>query len=114
ESNLAARKVAKTITASSLVKTTIYGSDTKWGRFIAAVGYTGETIDPQNNDMTIESLPLLQTNEPYEFSKEKATAYLQNDTINRYVDLNIGNGSRKAWGCDLTYDYVRINASYRT
>lgn len=114
ESDLAARKVAKTITASSLVKTAIFGSDANWGRFIVAVGYSGETIDPQNIDMSIGSLPLLQKSEPVEFSEEEAKAYLQNETINIYVDLNIGNGSGKAWGCDLTYDYVRINASYRT
>lgn len=112
--DLAARKIAKTITASSLVKTAIFGADANWGRFIVAVGYSGEDINPETIDMSIGEIPLLKQSEPVTFSEETAKDYLENDTIQIVVDLNIGNGTGKAWGCDLTYDYVRINASYRT
>ena len=110
----AAKKIAKTITGSSLVKTAVFGTDPNWGRIIAAAGYSGETINPATVDMHIGSIALLEKSEPLSFSEEEAKAYLEKDTIDIHVDLNMGNGTGKAWGCDLTYDYIRINASYRT
>lgn len=109
-----ARKVAKSIVGSSLVKTAVFGTDANWGRIIAAVGYSGVEINPETIDMKIGSIALLNNSEPTDFNEEEATAYLQADTIDIYVDLHLGEGSGKAWGCDLTYDYVRINASYRS
>lgn len=109
-----ARKVAKAIVGSSLVKTAVFGTDANWGRIIAAVGYSGVEINPETIDMKIGSITLLENSEPTDFKEEDATAYLQADKIDIYVDLQLGEGAGKAWGCDLTYDYVRINASYRS
>jgi len=113
-SNEDAKKVAKSIVGSSLVKTAAFGKDANWGRVIAAVGYSGADVNPDTIDMAIGSIPLLKASSPLAFSEEEASAYLENDTIHIDVHLNKGEGHSKAWGCDLTYDYVRINASYRT
>lgn len=109
-----ARKVAKAIVGSSLVKTAIFGTDANWGRILAAVGYSGADINPDTIDLNIGPIQLLKQSEPCEFSEEEAKQYLENDEIHIFVELNDGKGKAKAWGCDLTYDYVRINASYRT
>lgn len=109
-----AKKIAKSIVGSSLVKTAVFGTDANWGRIIAAVGYSGAEVNPDTIDTSIGTMQLLKDSEPTGFSEEAATAYLQNDTIKITVDLKIGDGKGKAWGCDLTYDYVRINASYRS
>lgn len=109
-----AKKIGKSIVGSSLVKTAVFGADANWGRIIAAIGYSGAEINPETIDMAIGPMQLLKDSEPTGFSEEEATAYLENDTIQINVDLKIGNGKGKAWGCDLTYDYVRINASYRS
>lgn len=114
ESENDAKKIAKAIVGSSLVKTMVYGNDANWGRVIAAVGYSGVEINPETIDMKIGSIPLLQNSEPLPFSEEAATAYLQNKHIVIQVNINKGNANGRAWGCDLTYDYVKINASYRT
>src|SRR5699024_9900239 len=114
ENKQAANQIAKTIVGSSLVKTAIYGTDPNWGRIICAIGYSGVKINPDTIDMKIGSIPLLQQSEPIAFSEEDATTYLENETIYIYVDMNMVEAKRKAWGCDLTYDYVRINASYRS
>lgn len=109
-----AKKIAKSIVGSSLVKTAVYGADANWGRIIAAVGYSGPKIDPNTIDISLGSLQMLKNSEPVAFSEEEATAYLKNDEIIISVDLHYGDGEGKAWGCDLTYEYVRINASYRS
>lgn len=109
-----ARKIAKSIVGSSLVKTAVYGFDANWGRMIAAIGYSGVDINPHIIDVSIGQIQLVKQSVPCSYSEEEATSYLQNDTIQINVDLHDGNGRGKAWGCDLTYDYVRINASYRT
>src|SRR5690625_3903839 len=109
-----AKKIAKSIVGSSLVKTAVYGTDANWGRIIAAVGYSGVEINPNKIDIAIGPLQLLKNSESTGFSEEEATAYLQNDTVVITVHLHNGEGKGKAWGCDLTYDYVRINASYRS
>lgn len=109
-----AKKAAKSIVGSSLVKTAVFGTDANWGRIIAAVGYSGAEVNPDTIDMAIGPITLLENSEQTGFSEEEATAYLENDTIHITVDLNIGEGKGQAWGCDLTYDYVRINASYRS
>lgn len=109
-----AKKVAKSIVGSSLVKTAVYGSDANWGRIIAAVGYSGADVNPDTIDTWIGTIQLLDKSAPSAFSEEEATAYLANDVVHIKVHLNNGTAHSKAWGCDLTYDYVRINASYRT
>lgn len=107
-------KVAKSVVGSSLVKTAVYGSDANWGRIIAAVGYSGATIHPDKINASIGSIQLLENSQPVAYSEEEATSYLQNDFVKITIHLNVGPGFGKAWGCDLTYDYVRINASYRS
>ncbi|GAE25253.1 glutamate N-acetyltransferase [Halalkalibacter wakoensis JCM 9140] len=110
-----AGKVAKKIVGSDLVKSAIYGTDANWGRIICAVGYSGCDIDPDTIDIAIGPCQTLINSQPISFSEEEAKAYMeQNDTIQIKVDLHVGDGVGKAWGCDLSYDYVRINAGYRT
>ncbi|MGM8212397.1 bifunctional glutamate N-acetyltransferase/amino-acid acetyltransferase ArgJ [Virgibacillus sp. W0430] len=107
-------QVGKSIVSSSLVKTAVYGSDANWGRIIAAVGYSGAVVNPDTIDMSIGTIPLLKDSQPTTYSEDEASAYLENEEVKITVDLNVGDGKGKAWGCDLTYDYVKINASYRT
>ncbi|MGG0891585.1 bifunctional ornithine acetyltransferase/N-acetylglutamate synthase [Cytobacillus horneckiae] len=114
ETNDAARTAAKQIVGSNLVKTAIHGADANWGRIIGALGQSGVKINPNNVNITIGPIAMLKNSDPQVFSEEEATAYLQNDKVNIFVDLNLGEGKGKAWGCDLSYEYVKINASYRT
>ncbi|HLR60405.1 MAG TPA: bifunctional ornithine acetyltransferase/N-acetylglutamate synthase [Pseudogracilibacillus sp.] len=114
KSNSDAVKVAKSIVGSSLVKTAIFGTDPNWGRVIVAVGYSGVDIDPEAIDLSLGKIKLLENSEQVDFSEELTTKYLEKDIINININLNQGTHSGKAWGCDLTYDYVRINASYRS
>lgn len=109
-----ARKVAKQIVGSNLVKTAIYGADANWGRILGAVGQTNAKVDPENVTVSIGDFTMLQNSTPVPFSEEEARAYLETDFIRIFVDLHVGEGKGKAWGCDLSYDYVRINASYRS
>ncbi|WP_078555286.1 bifunctional ornithine acetyltransferase/N-acetylglutamate synthase [Bacillus alkalicellulosilyticus] len=109
-----AGKVAKSIVGSDLVKSAIYGTDANWGRIICAVGYSGADINPETIDIALGPVQTLKESQPLPFSEEEAKAYLQNENIEIIVDLHVGDGYGKAWGCDLTYDYVRINAGYRT
>jgi glutamate N-acetyltransferase/amino-acid N-acetyltransferase len=110
----AARAVAKTIVGSSLVKSAVFGADANWGRIIAAAGRAGVPIDPDAVDIRIGDIVTLERSRPIPFDEEAALAYLKGDTIVIVVNLNMGAGEAIAWGCDLTYDYVRINAAYRT
>ncbi|WP_199616728.1 bifunctional glutamate N-acetyltransferase/amino-acid acetyltransferase ArgJ [Paenibacillus alkalitolerans] len=109
-----ARAVAKTIVGSSLVKSAMYGSDANWGRIIAAAGRAGVPIDANTVDIRLGDIPVLQASVPIPFDEAAAKRYLDGSEIAVYVDLHIGPGKATAWGCDLTYDYVKINASYRT
>ncbi|WP_062047996.1 bifunctional glutamate N-acetyltransferase/amino-acid acetyltransferase ArgJ [Bacillus sp. JCM 19034] len=110
-----AGKIAKKVVGSDLVKSAVYGTDANWGRIICAIGYSGCEINPETIDIAIGPIQTLENSQPIRFSEEKAKAYLEeNDTITIDVDLHLGEGNGKAWGCDLSYDYVRINAGYRT
>jgi glutamate N-acetyltransferase / amino-acid N-acetyltransferase len=109
-----AKKVAKQIVGSNLVKMAVYGADANWGRIICAIGYADAMVNPDNVDISMGPIVMLKGSEPQPFSEEEASAYLQNDEIVIEVDLHLGDGTGVAWGCDLTYDYVKINASYRT
>lgn len=114
ENDKEAGKVAKAIVGSDLVKSAIYGTDANWGRIICATGYSGANINPDTIDISIGHIQTLKNGMPIPFSEEVATQYLAQENIFIYVDLHVGDGFGKAWGCDLTYDYVRINAGYRT
>lgn len=109
-----ARKIAKTVVGSPLVKTAAFGCDANWGRILAAVGYSGMTIDPDEVEILIGTTPVVREGEPLSFSEDELTEYLKQPEIKLKVNVNQGDGKGLAWGCDLTYDYVQINASYRT
>ncbi|MDQ0256961.1 glutamate N-acetyltransferase/amino-acid N-acetyltransferase [Evansella vedderi] len=110
----AARKISKTIISSNLVKTAIYGTDPNWGRIVCAIGYSERPIDPDKVKVSLGPFPVVENGLPLYFDEEEATEYLMQETVEIFVDLQQGNKSAVAWGCDLTYDYVKINASYRT
>lgn len=114
ESDDDAQAIAKTIIGSSLVKSAVFGADANWGRIIAAVGRAGRPVNPETVDIAIGPISVLEQSRPVAFDEDAALAYLQGDTVDIDVKLHTGNGSATAWGCDLTYDYVRINAAYRT
>ncbi len=109
-----AKWAAKHIVGSNLVKTAVYGADANWGRIIGAIGHSGATINPDCVDVWIGSIQMLKQSQPVPFSEEEAKAALMEDVVVITVDLHVGNGEGIAWGCDLTYDYIKINASYRT
>lgn len=113
-STLDAQKVAKSVVGSSLVKTAVFGTDANWGRLIVAIGYSEADFDPDQIDLSLGRISLLKKSEPQGFSEEEAKAYLENETVVFNINLNNGKSEGRAWGCDLTYDYVRINASYRS
>lgn len=109
-----ARKIAKTVVGSPLVKTAVFGCDANWGRIIAAVGYSGATVDPNAISIQIGDTTVVESGEPVSFSEEHLREYLKQPEVKIVVQLHQGEGQGLAWGCDLTYDYVQINATYRT
>jgi glutamate N-acetyltransferase/amino-acid N-acetyltransferase len=109
-----AQKISKTIVGSSLVKTAIFGEDANWGRIVSAIGYSGIPLDPNLISVSIGPIKVVENGLPYGFSEEEAKNYLSNDEIKIIVHIGAGKKQATAWGCDLSYDYVRINASYRT
>ena len=113
-SNVEARKIAKTVVGSPLVKTAIFGCDANWGRIIAAVGYSGATLDPNAIKIKIGSTTVVENGEPVPFSEAELLVYLKQPEVKITVDIHQGSGQGVAWGCDLTYDYVQINATYRS
>jgi glutamate N-acetyltransferase/amino-acid acetyltransferase len=110
----AANAIAKTVIGSSLVKSAVFGADANWGRIIAAVGRAGQPVNPDTVDVRIGDIVTLEGSRPVAFDEDAALEYLKGDTVVIRVDLHMDNGMATAWGCDLTYDYVRINAAYRT
>ncbi|HIX42964.1 MAG TPA: bifunctional glutamate N-acetyltransferase/amino-acid acetyltransferase ArgJ [Candidatus Kurthia intestinigallinarum] len=112
--NEEAIKIAKTVVGSPLVKTAVFGNDANWGRILAAVGYSGCAIDPTNVFIKIGDEAVVDGGEPLDFSEAYLLEYLKQPEIKIVVDLHVGEGQGKAWGCDLTYDYVQINATYRS
>lgn len=109
-----ARQIAKSVVGSPLVKTAVFGCDANWGRIIAAIGYSGATIDPEDIKIYIGDTVVVEGGEPIPFSEEKLLIYLKQHEVKFAIELNQGAGQGMAWGCDLTYDYVQINATYRT
>ena len=113
-----ARTAAKSVICSSLVKAAMFGADANWGRVLCAVGYCGKELDVNKIDVDFASaagrLPVCRMGAGVEFSEETAKAILLEKEIKILVNLNSGEESATAWGCDLTYDYVKINGDYRT
>jgi len=109
-----AQAIAKSIVGSSLVKTAVFGTDANWGRVICAVGYSGKPIDPNKITVSMGAVKVVEGGCPLQFDEEEAKKELEKDTVQIFVELYQGNETAIAWGCDLTYDYVKINAMYRT
>lgn len=118
-----AGKIAKTIVGSSLVKSAIFGRDPNWGRIAAAAGRAGVQFDQENLRIQLGDFLLMENGQPLPFDRVAASnymkaaaagEYLKSDTVLIQVSVGNGNGSGKAWGCDLSYKYVEINAEYTT
>jgi glutamate N-acetyltransferase/amino-acid N-acetyltransferase len=109
-----AKKAAKAVANSNLVKTAIFGEDANWGRIICAVGYSGAEFDPARVDISIGDEKMCQDGTPLNFSEERAKKILEQDEVTILVDMKNGTAEAVAWTCDFSYDYVKINADYRT
>jgi glutamate N-acetyltransferase/amino-acid N-acetyltransferase len=110
----AAKKIAETIATSPLVKTAFAGGDPNWGRVFAAAGRSGVHFDPAKVDITMVGVPVLRKGQPLDFNERAASNRLLADHIAIVLHLHAGPASARYWTCDLTAEYVRINASYRT
>ncbi len=109
-----ARTIARSISASNLVKAAVFGRDANWGRILCAAGYAGVPFDPSLADVYIGDVMTAKNGMGLAFDEEAAARVLAEDTVDIRVDLKAGDVSAVAWGCDLTYDYVKINGDYRT
>ena len=112
--DLAARMISKTIVGSPLVKPAIYGKDPNWGRILCAIGYSGQRIDPANVAIELAAIPVFAGGSPLDYDETLMEERLTASEVKINVILQEGAGRGKAWGCDLTYDYVKINALYHT
>ena len=110
--------LAKSVVTSSLTKAAIYGHDDNWGRILCALGYAGVDFDPEKVDLYFESsngrLKIIENGVATGYSEEEATKILTADAVTAICDMKQGDAEATAWGCDLTYDYVKINADYRS
>ncbi len=113
-----ARLVSRSVISSNLFKAAVFGKDANWGRILCAIGYTDAEFDIEPIDVTLSSkagsLLVCEKAAHHKFSEEKALEILSEDVVTVEVEMHQGNGSATAWGCDLTYDYVKINGDYRT
>ena len=113
-----AKIMAKSVVKSSLVKSAMFGEDANWGRILCAMGYSGVNFDPQKVDIVFESangsILLMDNGTPIVFDEEKAANILSEKEITVNIKISEGNSKATAWGCDLSYDYVKINGDYRT
>ena len=113
-----AKKVAKSVICSSLLKAAMFGADANWGRVLCAIGYSGAQVDVNKIDVAFQSkagtIAVCKNGAGLAFSEELAKTILLEKEITILVELNSGDAGSTAWGCDLTYDYVKINGDYRT
>lgn len=113
-----AKAVAKSVVCSALTKAAMFGADANWGRVLCAIGYSGEPVDVTKIKVAFASqkgeITVCQNGAGVDFSEEKAKQILLQNEVEILVDLNSGSAEATAWGCDLTYDYVKINGDYRT
>ncbi|HEY8414631.1 MAG TPA: bifunctional ornithine acetyltransferase/N-acetylglutamate synthase, partial [Thermaerobacter sp.] len=110
----AARHVARTVAGSPLVKTAVHGADANWGRILAAVGRSGLPVDPGRVDIDLGPLAVCRGGMGVPYDEEEASAYLRGAEVEITIRLDMGGARARAYGCDLSPEYVRINASYRT
>lgn len=110
--------LAKSITTSSLTKAAVFGKDANWGRILCAMGYSGAQFDPDKVDITISSangtVKLVENGMATDYDEAFATEVLSPEQVSILADVKLGDATATAWGCDLTYDYVKINADYRS
>ncbi|MCI8558088.1 MAG: bifunctional glutamate N-acetyltransferase/amino-acid acetyltransferase ArgJ [Lachnospiraceae bacterium] len=110
--------LSKSVVTSSLVKAAIYGHDANWGRILCAMGYSGVQFDPEKVDLFFESkagkLQIIENGVAVDYSEKEATRILSEPEVTALADVKMGDAAAAAWGCDLTYDYVKINADYRS
>ena len=110
--------LAKSVITSNLTKAAIFGHDANWGRILCAMGYSGAQFDPEKVDLFFESekgkIQIIENGVAVEYSEEEATEILSAPEVTAVADLKMGKETATAWGCDLTYDYVKINADYRS
>ena len=113
-----ARTLSKSVICSNLTKAAIYGHDANWGRILCALGYSGVMFDPDKIDLYIQSaagkLLLYHDGQQAEYSEKTASGILSQSSVTALVDMHMGEEEATAWGCDLTYEYVKINADYRS
>lgn len=113
-----ARTLAKSIIQSNLTKAAVFGHDANWGRILAAMGYSGADFTPEKVDIWLESpagkLKIVENGTATDYSEEKATQIMSQGPVTAIADVKEGEESATAWGCDLTLDYVKINADYRS
>ncbi|MFR1113813.1 MAG: bifunctional glutamate N-acetyltransferase/amino-acid acetyltransferase ArgJ [Blautia sp.] len=118
ESKEQAVTLSKAVVTSNLTKAAIYGHDANWGRILCAMGYSGASFDPEKVDLFFESaagkIQIIENGVALDYSEETATKILSEDTVTAVADVKMGTCTATAWGCDLTYDYVKINADYRS
>ncbi|MGE5389763.1 MAG: bifunctional glutamate N-acetyltransferase/amino-acid acetyltransferase ArgJ [Deltaproteobacteria bacterium] len=112
--DIEARKIARSVTSSSLFKAAVYGEDANWGRIICAAGYSGADFDPNRVDIYLGSQQMAANGMGIAFNEDVARKDLGEEVVKVKLDLKQGAGQATAWGCDLSYDYVKINASYRS
>jgi len=111
-SNIDAKKIAQAVINSPLVKTAIFGHDPNWGRILAAAGYSGAELDTDKVDLYLKE-KIVENGQPLKYSRQALHKYLEmSDEVKILIDLKIGKENAIAWGCDLTYDYVKINTKY--
>lgn len=110
--------LSKSVVSSSLTKAMIFGHDANWGRILCAMGYSGADFDPEQVDIWFESaagkIMIMENGVQVDYSEEEATRILSEPEVTAVADVKEGEASATAWGCDLTYDYVKINADYRS
>lgn len=118
ESKEQAVTLSKSVVTSSLTKAAIYGHDANWGRILCAMGYSGAQFDPEKVDLYFESkagkIKIIENGVATGYSEEEATRILSEEAVTAIADIKMGSCTATAWGCDLTYDYVKINADYRS
>ncbi len=110
--------LSKSVITSNLTKAAIFGHDANWGRILCAMGYSGAQFDPDKVDLAFESaaghIQIIENGVAVNYSEEEATRILSENYVTAIADLKMGEETATAWGCDLTYDYVKINADYRS
>ncbi|NBH72067.1 bifunctional glutamate N-acetyltransferase/amino-acid acetyltransferase ArgJ [Clostridiaceae bacterium] len=118
ESKGQAVTLAKSVITSNLTKAAVFGHDANWGRILCAMGYSGAQFDPERVDLFFESaagrLQIIENGVALPYSEEEATRILSEPEVTAVADVKMGDATATAWGCDLTFDYVKINADYRS